>query len=75
MPAQDDKTFYSYLDSIAQTTKGEDAVSQNKRIKEAEFAEDSREPNEQEILQIKQALQRERDMEHHNHQPSKPTSS
>jgi hypothetical protein len=33
------------LDSIGQTTGNEDAVQQNKRIKEAEFAEDSREPN------------------------------
>lgn len=39
MPASADGTFYAMLDSIANT---ENAVEQNKRIKEAQFAEDSR---------------------------------
>lgn len=39
MPADVDKAFYDFLDSIAKTGE-EDAVQQNKRIKEAEFAED-----------------------------------
>ena len=45
MPARDDEAFYRMLDSAAATTSAnEDAGAQNKRIKEAEFAEDSREP-------------------------------
>ncbi|MCJ1357055.1 MAG: hypothetical protein MMC33_007051 [Icmadophila ericetorum] len=44
MPASADEIFYRLLDSAAQTTKDGDAIAQNKRIKEAEFAEDSREP-------------------------------
>ena len=53
MPASADEIFYRLLDSAAQTTKDGDAIAQNKRIKEAEFAEDSREPaaEEEEALQ------------------------
>jgi len=58
MPASDDANFYRMLDSIAKTTN---AVEQNKRIKEAEFAEDSREPTEQEIAAIRQDLEKERE--------------
>ncbi|KAI0428744.1 hypothetical protein F5Y09DRAFT_343338 [Xylaria sp. FL1042] len=49
MPASDDKEFYTFLDSISQTA---DAVAQNKHIKEAQFAEDSAEPNEEQIKAI-----------------------
>lgn len=51
MPATDDKKFYEQLDSIA-NTGNEDVVQQNKRIKEAQFAEDSAEPNEEQIAAI-----------------------
>lgn len=59
MPASKDKPFYDMLDSIAQTTKDEDAVKQNKRIKEAEFAEDAREPNEADIEAIREELKKD----------------
>ncbi|MCJ1373933.1 hypothetical protein MMC20_005163 [Loxospora ochrophaea] len=49
LPASNDKRFYELLDSAAVTTTAdEDAIAQNKRIKEAEFAEDSREPTTEE---------------------------
>ncbi len=44
------------LDSIAKTVGDEDAVQQNERIKEVEFAEDSRAPTEEEISAIRQEL-------------------
>ncbi|MCJ1333099.1 hypothetical protein MMC10_009793 [Thelotrema lepadinum] len=40
--------------------RDEDAVQQNKRIKEAEFAEDSREPNAQEVEAIRKEVRAER---------------
>lgn len=49
MPESADGTFYAMLDSIAKT---ENAVEQNKRIKEAQFAEDSREPTKEEVEAI-----------------------
>lgn len=54
MPASKDKAFYDLLDSIADTTDhGKvDAVQQNKRIKEAEFAEDNSEPNAEQLAYI-----------------------
>lgn len=72
MPASQDKLFYAMLDSIANTTHGEDAIAQNKRIKEAEFAEDSREPTpeEVEILKAEVLEWRARDAElKHKRQP------
>lgn len=60
MPASKDKPFYDMLDSIAQTTRLENAVQQNKHIKEAEFAEDSREPNEAELAAIREELKKEK---------------
>ncbi|KAI9752116.1 MAG: hypothetical protein M4579_005754 [Chaenotheca gracillima] len=60
MPADNDRAFYKLLDSAAVTTGDEDAVSQNKRIKEAEFAEDSREPNAQEEKALKQYVEETR---------------
>lgn len=63
MPADEDKYFYDLLDSIA-ATGDEDAVAQNKRIKEAEFAEDSREPNEEETEAIRHELEEERHATH-----------
>lgn len=59
MPASDDKAFYEMLDSIANTGE-EDAVQQNKRIKEAEFAADSAEPNEEQIAAIDRELEASR---------------
>lgn len=59
MPASDDETFYEMLDSIANTGE-EDAVQQNKRIKEAEFAADSAEPNEEQIAAIDRELEASR---------------
>lgn len=53
MPADKDSPFYHMLDSVAATTGDEDAIAQNKRIKEAEFAEDSREPTAQEEEELK----------------------
>ena len=58
MPADLDKGFYEMLDSIAET---DDAVQQNKKIKEAQFAEDSREPNEEEIEAIRKELKEEKE--------------
>jgi hypothetical protein len=57
MPAIVDKDMYDMLDSVADT---DNAVEQNKRIKEAEFAEDSREPTEEEIKAIDRELEEER---------------
>lgn len=59
MPADQDSAFYEFLDSIADTGE-EDAVQQNKRIKEAQFAEDSREPNAEEEEVIKKDVQESR---------------
>lgn len=56
MPASKDASFYKYLDSIA-NTKDEDAVQQNKRIKEAQFAQDSAEPNEEQIEAIRREVE------------------
>ncbi|MCJ1225722.1 hypothetical protein MMC12_002371 [Toensbergia leucococca] len=45
IPTSDDTDFYNLLNTIAATTTSdEDVAAQNKRIKEAGFAEDSREP-------------------------------
>lgn len=54
MPASKDKAFYDLLDSIADSTDhGKiDAVQQNKRIKEAQLAEDSAEPNAEQLAYI-----------------------
>ena len=60
MPAKDDEAFYKILDSIAATTGEEDAVAQNKRLKEAEFAEDSREPNVEEVAALRAYVLEER---------------
>ena len=60
MPASKDKPFYDMLNSVAHITGDEDAVQQNKRIKEAEIAEDAREPDEIELEFIRQALKREK---------------
>jgi hypothetical protein len=54
MPASDDKIFYEMLDSIAETTDQENAVQQNKRMKEEQFAADSAEPNDEETEAIRQ---------------------
>ncbi|KAI1331214.1 hypothetical protein F5Y16DRAFT_360877 [Xylariaceae sp. FL0255] len=54
MPASDDKKFYTFLDSVSQTA---DAVAQNKRIKEAQFAEDNTEPDEKQIEAIRAELE------------------
>ncbi|KAI8275193.1 hypothetical protein K4K60_008839 [Colletotrichum sp. SAR11_57] len=59
MPAQDDKAFYDMLDSIA-NTGNEDAVQQNKRIKEAEFAADATEPNEEQTAAIRRETYKQR---------------
>lgn len=56
MPAQDDRAFYDMLDSIA-NTGDEDAVQQNKRIKEAEFAADATEPNEEQTAAIRREVE------------------
>ncbi|EQB43403.1 hypothetical protein CGLO_17941 [Colletotrichum gloeosporioides Cg-14] len=56
MPAQDDRAFYGMLDSIA-NTGNEDAVQQNKRIKEAEFAADATEPNEEQTAAIRREVE------------------
>ncbi|KAK8872364.1 hypothetical protein PGQ11_002878 [Apiospora arundinis] len=58
MPASADRRFYELLDSAVQTTTGdEDAVQQNKRIKEAEFAADSAEPNEEQTAAIRREVE------------------
>ncbi len=57
MAVQDDKAFYQMLDSIAETTGDKDAVQQNKQIKEAEFAEDSRPPTAEETTAIRKELE------------------
>jgi len=59
MPASKDKVFYDMLNSIAHLNGDEDAIQQNKRIKEAEFAEDIREPNETELEAIRKELAKE----------------
>ncbi|KAI1121380.1 hypothetical protein F5Y10DRAFT_272129 [Nemania abortiva] len=69
MPASQDKKFYEMLDSIAETAGNEDAVQQNKRIKEAQIAEDSAEPNEEQIA----AIHREVEAGKH-HQPTAGSS-
>ncbi len=53
MSGNENQSFYSMLDSVSQT---ENAVQQNKKIKEAEFTEDSREPNEEEVEEIRHEL-------------------
>lgn len=50
---QTKREFYQMMDSIAETA---DPIDQNKRIKEAEFAEDSREPNAEEVEAIRHEL-------------------
>ncbi len=60
MPASRDKRFYDMLDAIANTKGDEDAVQQNKRIKETAIAEDAREPTEAELAAIREELKRER---------------
>ncbi|KAI0966740.1 hypothetical protein F4678DRAFT_466109 [Xylaria arbuscula] len=60
MPASDDKEFYTFLDSIAET---KDAVAQNKHIKEAQFAEDSTEPDEEQTKAIRREVEASR---HHS---------
>ncbi|OAA63725.1 chromosome condensation protein [Niveomyces insectorum RCEF 264] len=60
MPAAEDADFYRMLDSIAETTRDENAIQQNKRIKEALVAEDSREPTEKEVEAIRKELQKEK---------------
>lgn len=54
MPATKDKAFYDLLNSIADSTNhGKiDAVQQNKRIKEAQLAEDSAQPNAEQLEYI-----------------------
>lgn len=56
MPASEDKNFYEMLNSVAKN-KDEDAVQQNKRIKEAQFAEDNTEPNEEQTEAIRKAVE------------------
>ncbi len=63
MPADKDKNFYDLLDSVAVTTGDEDAIAQNKRIKEAEFAEDSREPTAEEEEELKRFVEQNRHKE------------
>ncbi|KAI9878214.1 MAG: hypothetical protein M1830_001558 [Pleopsidium flavum] len=60
MPADKDKRFYDLLDSVAATTGDEDAIAQNKHIKEAEFAEDSREPTAEEEEELKRFVEQTR---------------
>lgn len=64
MPASKDKAFYDLLDSIADSTNhGKvDAVQQNKRIKEAQIAEDSAEPNAEQLAYIHREVE---DGRHH----------
>ena len=62
MPAEVDKAFYEYLDKIA-NTGDEDAIAQNKRIKEAEFAEDSREPTAEEDKELRKYIEQVRNEE------------
>lgn len=52
--------FYNMLDSIADT---KDPVEQNKRIKEAQIAEDSREPTAEETKIIHQEVEKEKTKE------------
>lgn len=52
MPASEDRDFYALLDSIAQSVGDEDAVHQNKRIKEEQFAQDCAEPDEAQTAAI-----------------------
>ena len=59
MPDNGNTGFYKFLDSVSQT---QNAVQQNKEIKEAQFAEDAREPNEQEIQAIHRELESEREI-------------
>lgn len=48
MPASNDNSFHTFLGSISITADKEDAVAQNKRVREAGFAKDSREPTAEE---------------------------
>lgn len=57
MAQQKDGSFYNFLDSISGT---ENAVEQNKRIKEGQIAEDSREPTEAEVKAIDREIEQER---------------
>ncbi|KAI1740234.1 hypothetical protein F4680DRAFT_448429 [Xylaria scruposa] len=68
MPSSDDKEFYTFLESISQT---EDAVAQNKRIKEAQFAEDNTEPDEKQI----EAIRREVEASKHHYTDDKAGDS
>lgn len=63
MPAEKDANFYAFLDSISHVQGDEDAVQQNKRIKEGRFTEDSREPNTEEIKAIDRELEQGRKAE------------
>jgi hypothetical protein len=60
MPASQDESFYQMLDSVADPNSNEDAVAQNKRIKEARIAEDAREPDAAEVEAIDRELEREK---------------
>lgn len=57
------------LDSIAQSVGDEDAVQQNKRIKEEQFAQDSAEPDEAQTAAI------HREVEAGKHHTPLPTST
>lgn len=57
MPASDNRDFYALLDSIAQSVGDEDAVQQNKRIKEEQFAQDSAEPDEAQTAAIRREVE------------------
>lgn len=65
MPASTEKAFYAMLDSIAETTGEEDAIQQNKRIKEAQIAEDIAEPNAEQAAEIHRQVEAEK---HHTSQ-------
>lgn len=58
MTDESKQKFYQMMDSIAETAN---PIEQNKRIKEAEFAEDSREPTAKETAAIRQEIAGERD--------------
>lgn len=57
MPASENRDFYALLDSIAQSVGDEDAVQQNKRIKEEQFAQDSAEPDEAQTAAIRREVE------------------
>lgn len=69
MPASNDEEFYEMLDSIA-NTGDEDAVQQNKRIKEAQFAEDCAEPNEEQTAAIRKEVKAGKDHAANQHHKS-----